>query len=239
MTLIDLAHVSFLMLEISEKFCKMKKNGILLLPNRKKRYIISERPYQQGKEGKLMEDKQIVELFWQRDEAAVSETEMKYGWFCYSISDHILHNREDAEECVNDTLLTAWNTIPPQKPELFSAFLGKITRRLSLKKLRMLSADKRGGGKPNLAFDELDECISSGQSIDEQLEAGELTRIIDDFLGTLKLSERRVFLRRYWYYDSISEISKRFGFSEGKTKMMLMRTRDKLRVCLSEEDIWV
>ena len=98
----------------------------------------------------------------------------------------------------------------------------------------MLSADKRGGGKPNLAFDELDECISSGQSI------AKITLLeIQDFLGTLKLSERRVFLRRYWYYDSISEISKRFGFSEGKTKMMLMRTRDKLRVCLSEEDIWV
>ena len=94
-------------------------------------------------------------------------------------------------------------------------------------------------GKPNLAFDELDECIPSGQSIEEQVEIMELSAIIDDFLGTLKLAERRVFLRRYWYYDSISEISKRFGFSEGKTKMMLMRTRNKLRVRLSEEDIWV
>lgn len=227
-----------LILENYEKFCKIKK-GILLLPDRKKRYIISERPYQQGKEGQLMEDQQIIELFWQRDEAAVSETETKYGWFCYSISDHILHNREDAEECVNDTLLAAWNTIPPQRPVLFSAYLGKITRRLSLKKLRAQLADKRGGGKPNLAFDELDECIPSGQRMDEQLEAGELTRIIDDFLGTLRTAERRVFLRRYWYYDSISEISKRFGYSEGKIKMILMRTRDKLRVRLSEEDIWI
>ena len=192
-----------------------------------------------GKGGVQMEDRQIVELFWKRDEAAVSETEMKYGWFCYSISDHILHNREDAQECVNDTLLAAWNTIPPQFPELFSAFLGKITRRLSLKKLRTLSASKRGGGRPNLAFEELDECIPSGQSIDDQIEAMELTRIMDDFLTTLKTSERRVFLRRYWYYDSISEIAERYGYSEGKVKMMLMRTRDKLRARLSEEDIWI
>ncbi len=186
-----------------------------------------------------MEDSQIVALYWQRDEAAISETERKYGRFCFSIANNILHNREDAEECVSDTYLGAWNAMPPHCPAILSTFLGKITRRLSLKKWRNSSADKRGGGTAALSIDELEECIPSGRSIDESLETAELTEIINRFLQTLPTEERRVFLRRYWYFDPISDISARFGFGESKVKMMLKRTRDKLLVRLQKEGILV
>ena len=186
-----------------------------------------------------MEDEKIVELFLKRDETAVSETEKKYGHYCYAIASNILFNQEDAEECVNDTLLGAWISIPPHRPELLSTFLAKITRQLSIKKLRTMNAQKRGGGKQNLAMDELEECIPSGMSIDEQLEAEELAKVVNAFLGTLKTTERSVFLRRYWYFESVGEIAARFRYSESKVKSMLKRTRDKLRIRLLEEDIWI
>ena len=186
-----------------------------------------------------MEDREIVELFLQRDESAVSETEKKYGHYCYAIASNILHNQEDAQECVNDTLLGVWNSIPPHQPEHLSTFLAKITRQLSIKKLRALTAEKRGGGKQSLAIDELEECIPSGMSIDDHLEAEELAKVVNTFLGTLKKADRSVFLRRYWYFESIGEIAARYRYSESKVKSMLKRTRDKLRVRLLEEDIWI
>ncbi len=186
-----------------------------------------------------MEDSRIVELYWQRDETAIAETQNKYGHYCYSIANNILRNNEEAEECVNDTYLGAWKSIPPHCPVILSTFLGKITRQLSLKKLRYQTAGKRGGGAPVAALDELEECIPSGQSMEADLNARELAKIIDEFLGSLSTWERRVFLRRYWYFDSIKDISSRFGFSQSKVKMMLKRTRDKLLVRLGKEDIWV
>ena len=186
-----------------------------------------------------MEDSQIVELYWQRNEAAISETERKYGRFCFSIANNILQNREDARECVNDTYLGAWNAMPPHRPMNLATFLGKITRRLSLKKWRSSSAGKRGGGAFALSIDELEECIPSGQSIDESLALDELTEILNAFLEALPSAERRVFLRRYWYFDSIRDISVRFGFGESKVKMMLKRTREKLLVRLQKEDIFL
>ena len=183
-----------------------------------------------------MKDSQIVDLYWQRDETAISETEAKYGRFCFSIANNILHDDEDAKECVNDTYLGAWNAMPPHRPEMLSTFLGKITRRLSLKKWRDRSADKRGGGSVALSMEELEECIPSRQSADDSIAVAELTNIINEFLETLPVEERRVFLRRYWYFDSISDISARFGFGESKVKMMLKRTRDKLLVRLQKED---
>ncbi len=186
-----------------------------------------------------MEDSQIVDLYWQRDETAITETESKYGRFCFSIANRILENPEDARECVNDTYLGAWNAMPPHRPEILSSFLGKITRRLSLKKRRDRSAEKRGGGSVEASIDELEECLPSGQSMDENLAVAELSEIIDSFLEALPQGERRVFLRRYWFFDSIREIALRYGFSESKVKMMLKGTRDKLLVCLQKEDIWV
>ena len=186
-----------------------------------------------------MEDKLIVELYWQRDESAISESERKYGRYCFSIANGILRNDEDSEECVNDTFLGAWNAMPPHKPEILATFLGKITRRLSLKKWRGKTADKRGGGNTQLSLDELEDCIPSGQSIDEKIEATELTEILNDFLKTLSTDERRVFVRRYWFFDSISEISSKYGFGESKVKMMLKRTRDKLLLRLQKEDVFI
>ncbi len=186
-----------------------------------------------------MDDKQIVDLYWQRNEMAISETEKKYGRYCFSIATNILHNNEDARECVNDTFFGAWNAMPPHRPVILSTFLGKITRRLSLKRWRNKTADKRGGGSIAISIDELEDCIPSGKNIDDSIERTELTGIINAFLDNLPVSERRVFLRRYWYFDSIGDISSRYGFTESKVKMMLKRTRDKLLVCLQKEDIWV
>ena len=186
-----------------------------------------------------MEDSLIVALYRQRDETAIPETEIKYGRFCFSVAERILRNSEDAAECVNDTYLAAWNAIPPHRPEKLSAFLGKITRRLALKKLRDRSADKRGGGSVDLSLDELEECLPSGRTVDESVDLAVLTEILNDFLAALPVEERRVFLRRYWSFDSVGEIAARFGFGESKVKMTLKRTRDKLRARLQKEDIWI
>ena len=184
-----------------------------------------------------MDDERIVGLFWQRDEAAIAETKNKYEKYCFSIAYRILNDHEDAKECVNDVFLGAWNSIPPHRPEVLSTFLGKITRRIALKKVRSQSAAKRGGGEACVSFEELEECIPSGMAVDERLEEAELVRIIDSFLEGLTVTERRVFLRRYWFFDSIGEISKRYGFGNSRVKMILKRTRDKLRVRLKEEGI--
>lgn len=186
-----------------------------------------------------MEDSRIVELYWQRSEAALEETERKYGRWCFSIARNILLDDEDARECVNDTYLGAWNSMPPHRPEALRAYLGKIARRVSLNKLRGRHALRRGGGAAELSLEELEECVPSGRSIDEGVEAARLAEIINGFLETLPAEERRIFLRRYWYFDPISDIAARFGYGESKVKMKLKRTRDKLLECLREEDVWI
>lgn len=186
-----------------------------------------------------MEDREIVSLFWQRDEAAIAAAENKYGRYCLSIAGSILQDPEDARECVNDALLGAWNAIPPHRPEILSSFLGKLTRRQAMKRLRDKSALKRGAGAYEASVEELAECLPAGRRIDEGLETAALTEILNGFLAALPPAERRVFLRRYWYCESIRAISSRYGFSESKVKMMLKRTRDKLRVRLGEEEIWI
>ena len=185
-----------------------------------------------------MTDNEIIELYWQRDESAIEKTESKYGQYCYSVAYNILHNSEDALECVNDTYMGAWNSIPPHRPEVLSAFLGRITRNIAIKKLRGRNAKKRGGGEKTLVFDELEELVPSGKAIDDELEAKELAKIIDGFLRTLTDEERRIFICRYWYFDSVEEISKRFGFSQSKVKMKLMRTRKKLLDRLEKEELF-
>ena len=187
-----------------------------------------------------MEDSRIVGMYMERDEFAIAESQRKYGRYCFAVAHNILNDREDAEECVNDTFLAAWNAIPPHNPQILSVFLGKITRRLSLKKLRARTAAKRGGSDGiAVSLDELEDCIPSGHTIDEALEAKELTDIINSFLDTLSDEERRVFLRRYWFFDTIEDICGRFGFGKSKVKMMLKRTRDKLRAHLEKEDICI
>lgn len=184
---------------------------------------------------KQTSDERIVELYWQRSESAVSETAEKYGDYCSYIAYNILYSREDAEECVNDTYLDAWNSMPPHRPSILSAFLGKITRRISLDRWRRKHADKRGGGQIELVFEELEDCIADGGNTETAMEQREMGRIIGEFLDALPAVERRVFLRRYWYMDSVAGIALDFDFTESKTVSMLYRTRQKLRAKLESE----
>lgn len=184
-----------------------------------------------------MDDKEIVELYWQRNESAIGETAARYGRFCHSIAFNILGNNEDAEESVNDTYLDAWNSIPPHRPSVLSTFLGKITRRVSIDRWRKRSAQKRGGGQIALALDELEECISGGKSVEQAVEAKLLSDVVNSFVKSLPDTERGVFLCRYWYMDSIESIAKEFGFSQSKVKSMLYRTREKLRARLIKEGL--
>ena len=183
----------------------------------------------------MMNDAQIVELFWQRQEAAILEAQNRYGAYCRSIASHILNNREDAEECVNDAFLCAWNTIPPQRPELLSAYLGKLTRRFALRRLREELAQKRGGGVLPEPFEEMENALPADLCMERVLDALELSELLDTFLASLSKLDRRLFVCRYWYFDTIQEIAERFGCSEGKVKMRLKRTRDKLADHLKRE----
>lgn len=182
-----------------------------------------------------MEDEQIVQLYWERSDRAISETAYKYGTYCRSIAQNILQNPEDAEEIVNDTWLGAWNAMPPHRPGVLSTFLGKLTRRISIDRFRTRTRHKRGGDTVTLALEELNECVPGGQDIQQELEQRELVRAIDRFLDTLPDRERRIFLCRYWYLDDIASISARFGFTRSKVKSMLYRIRNKLRTHLQEE----
>jgi len=182
-----------------------------------------------------MEDNRIVDLYWQRNESAINETATKYGKYLHSITFHILSNDEDAEECVNDTYNDAWQSMPPHRPSILSTFLGKITRRISIDLWRKHSADKRGGGEVALALDELDECVSGNSNVENEIERQELQQKFNAFLMGLPRLERQVFMCRYWYMDSVSDIAKQFDYSESKVKSMLYRTRNKLRTMLEKE----
>lgn len=186
-----------------------------------------------------MEDIRIIEMYWQRDEQALTLTRRQYGAYCHAIAWQILHSREDAEECENDTYLRAWNAMPPDRPQGLRAYLGAITRRLSLDRWRERKSQKRGGGEVALSLDELGECVPHSDTVPEALEAKEMSAVLSDFLRSLPPAECDVFLRRYWYFDSVAQIAKRFGYSESKVKMTLSRTRDKLRVLLQKEGICV
>lgn len=182
-----------------------------------------------------MEDRQIVDLYWQRSEKAISATADKYGGYCRAIADNILANAQDAEECVNDTYLGAWNSMPENRPARLAPYLGKLCRWLSLSRLKERGRLKRGGGEATLALEELSEVLDSGFRTERQLERRELARAINAFLAGLGETQRRVFLCRYWYMASVTEIAESFGFSQSKVSSMLHRTRQKLRKFLEEE----
>lgn len=181
-----------------------------------------------------MDDQAIVQLYWNRSEAAIAETDRKYGHYCFSIAHNILNNTEDSQECVSDTYLAAWRAMPPKKPAILSTFLGKITRRLSIDRWRTRTAYKRGGGELPLALEELGDC-AGGETPEAALQRRELALRFNDFLSTLPETERSVFLCRYWYLDSVGKISETFGFSQSKVSTMLHRTRKKLRSVLKKE----
>ncbi len=182
-----------------------------------------------------MEDSQIVKLYLNRNELAIKETSDKYGGYCFRIAYNILANREDADESVNDTYMKTWDCIPPHQPTVLSAFIGKITRHISLNRWRDKNRLKRGGGQVFLALDELDECIPSGSDVENNIVCKELAQAINLFLNTLSDTERDVFVCRYWAIASVHEISRKFNFTEGKTKTMLFRTREKLKDYLKKE----
>ena len=185
-----------------------------------------------------MEDIEIIELYWQRDERAVKESDAKYGRLCKGIALRLLENMEDSEECVSDTWLRAWNTIPPQRPEILRAFFAKITRNLALDRCRSSAAQKRGGGEVVAALDELKDCVSGG-TIESELERKELVAAINDFLRGLDEKERQLFLRRYWLAESVSAIAKKSGMSANAVSLRLMRLRAKLKEHLEREGIRV
>lgn len=182
-----------------------------------------------------MEDNRIIQLYQTRDEQAIPATKEKYGAYVRSVAYRILRNNEDAEECENDTYLGAWNAIPPAEPRVLSAFLARISRNLAVSRLRARNAEKRGGDQVTLSLDELAECIPDEQGFGDAPEENVLAELLDRFLRTLPETERRVFLCRYWRCDAVSEIAKQFGFGQSKVKMMLLRTRNKLRTFLEQE----
>lgn len=184
-----------------------------------------------------MDDKQIVDLYWARSEKAIEETERKFGSYCRTVSYNILANMADAEECVNDTWLKAWNSMPTHRPSLLAPYLGKLTRWLSLTRLRENNSLRRGGGELPLILDELAETLDSGEDTEQELEVRELNRELRRLVNALGKDEKDVFLSRYWYMASVKEITEKTGFSESKVKTMLHRTRKKLLSQLKEEGL--
>lgn len=184
-----------------------------------------------------MEDKTIIELYFRRSERALDETVIKYGAYCRTVAQNVLTRPEDAEECVNDTWLGAWNAMPDKRPSRLGAFLAKITRNSAISRALERSRLKRGGGQIPLALDELAECIPGGCEPEKALERRELERTLRRFVGSLPETERRVFLARYWYLASVQEIADKLGFTRSKTAGMLHRTRKKLQRMLQEEGL--
>lgn len=186
-----------------------------------------------------MEDHEIIELYWRRSERAITETDKKYGRYCYSISHNILHSPEDARECVNDTWWKAWSAMPPQRPQYLSTFLGKIIRNLSLNRFKQARAEKRGGGQTELALAELGECVPARQTVEQISEERELVESIERFLYAQSEEKRNLFVRRYWYLSAVREIAREYGMSESKVKSMLYRMRNELKCHLEQEGVVV
>lgn len=184
-----------------------------------------------------MRDEGILDLYWAREERAITETQKAYGNYCYSIAWHILFNREDSDECVNDTWLRAWNAIPPKRPGRLGVFLGTVTRNLALDRWKERHAMKRGKGEMLLALDELAECVPDMRDTEDMVEAAELERLLNEFLRTLPERECNVFLRRYWYVEEYGDIAKRYGMKLNTVKTSLFRTRAKLRAYLEREGV--
>lgn len=183
----------------------------------------------------MWEDCAIVELYWNRDQTAILRSQEKYGPQCHTLAHNILHSQEDAEECVNDTWLKCWQSIPPQRPKSLKSFVGRIVRNLALSVLRAETAQKRGGGQVQLALDELSEVASGGDTPEGALDRKAFRAALDDFLAGLPERNRNLFLRRYWYLDSVEALAKRYSMSKTQVTTTLHRLRVKLRVHLQQE----
>ena len=184
-----------------------------------------------------MTDSKIIDLLFARDENALAVIEQKYGGYCRTVACHILEDEQDAEECVSDTWMRAWNSMPTNRPRLLAPYLGKLTRWISLSRLRERMSLKRGGGELPLVLDELAEVVPSGEDVEKRLEMKELAQAVRAFLGRIDETQAQVFLSRYWYIASVAEIAEKFGFTESKVTAMLHRTRTALRRYLKEEGL--
>ena len=185
-----------------------------------------------------MEDTKIIDLFWERDERAIQETEIAYGRYCRTIAFNILGVEEDVQECLNDTWLGAWNSIPPARPACLSAFLAKITRNLAISKYRAKYAKKRTGDRLSESLDELGECIPlSSDNVSQTVDRRMLEDTINGYLDTVSEKQRNIFVRRYFYFDSIAEISQMYGIGQSDVKVTLMRMRRSLQKILEEEEL--
>lgn len=182
-----------------------------------------------------MTDGQIVALYWDRDQRAVAESEKAYGAYCRTVAENILHDREDAEECVNDTWLRAWDSIPPQRPDSLKHFLAKVARNLAFDRWKAASAQKRGGGETALILDELAECVESGADVEKEYAAKELGAAVNRFVSGLPRREGDLFLRRYFYAEPVGEIARRYDMTENAVTTALSRTRKKLKTYLEQE----
>lgn len=182
-----------------------------------------------------MEDSRIVALYWSRSEEAILQTQQKYGPYCRTVAWNILADAEDAEECVNDTWLRAWNAMPPHRPSRLSVFLGKLTRNLALNRWEARRAQKRGGGRIETALEELEQCLPAAGDPQTALEHQALTDSLNRFLASLSPDRRHLFLARYWYLCPIEELAKRRGTSKSQVTSLLFRLRNQLRLHLEKE----
>ncbi len=184
-----------------------------------------------------MEDLEIIDLFWKRDQQAVSAVCEKYAGYCRRIAGNILGSDEDTEECLNDTWFAAWENIPPERPEHLAAYLGRIARNAALKKVRDAGRAKRGGDCGTVPFDELEDHLLDGTNVEEQAEANELAAAVNRFLEKLKPEQRKIFVRRFWYGDSIDDLAVAFGATQSKIKMTLLRSKKALKDLLVAEGL--
>ena len=185
-----------------------------------------------------MDDTKIIELFFQRDQQAIRELDAKYGKACHSLSFNIVNNRQDAEECVNDAYLGAWNAIPPAKPDPLLTYLCKMVRNISLNAYYKREAAKRSS-RYTVAMEEIEACITAPDMVEAEIEARELASIIEGFLDMLKPEDRVIFLRLYWFADRCRDIAERVGLTEKNISVRLTRIREKLRKYLIEREVLV
>ena len=184
-----------------------------------------------------MDDRKIIELYWQRDESAIEQTDLKYGRLCRGVAYGILGSREDGDECVNDTYMAAWESLPPQRPVHFPAWLCSVTRNFSLNRIRASLTQKRGGGAAMLVYDELEQCLISPESVEKEYETKELKAAVETFLRTFPKADRKMFMYRYWLMMTVPEIARRMDCRESRVTSSLYRSRQKLRGFLSREEL--
>ncbi len=182
-----------------------------------------------------MDDNEIIALYFDRDEAAITETQQKYGAYCRTIADNILRSAEDTEECLSDAMLRLWNVIPPQRPVRLKLFLAKIVRNLAFDRYKQRNTEKRGGGELSAVLDELSECVADTADVEGELQSRALRKALNAFVSQLSAKERNIFVRRYFYADSMDAIARELGMTANSCSVTLSRIRKKLRLHLEQE----